>query len=118
MARATRAGGPSHTPAELADPDLPVRIRRAEIGYIDRPKEESLSQDGGGSTQSSENESTASDRPTAARRKRAPTTASHSSQQEMETDSTAHTTDGDGRSSRSKQSARVRSTDDEFDEFG
>lgn len=122
MAKGTRANGGSYTPEELADPSPPFRRpRRAEIGYIDRPAkgEPSAETDGGDSGPSSQNEQTPSEKPTRFHRRRARTTASHSNQQEPETNSIADSTDTDGQTNPSAQSARVRSTDeDEFDEFG
>lgn len=122
MARATRAGGASYTAEELADPSPPQRPRRAEIGFVDRRTAEvkpSVETDGGDSTQFSENEVTPNDKPKASRRRRVPTTESHSNQQEAAVGSDAHSTDTDGQSNPSRQSARVRSTgEDDFDEFG
>lgn len=121
MARASRYGGPSHTPAELADPDLPVRIRRAEIGFVDRQEVELSA--GTGSSQSSKSEQASSDKSNQRPQRPALMTESHSSQPEKETDSTADSMDGAGQKAISKPSvrkrpARVRTTDDtEDDDF-
>lgn len=121
MARATRAGGPSYTPEELADPSPPIRPRRAEIGFIDRPEEESKSAtpDGGDSTQSLQSDNPSSDKLKPAPRKRARTTGSHSkATDKTATGSDADSTDTDG------QRTETQSPDDdgsaeelEFDEF-
>src|SRR5262245_10690020 len=36
MAKGTRANGDTYTDAELDDQDAPIRIRRAELGVVDR----------------------------------------------------------------------------------
>jgi hypothetical protein len=124
MAKATRYGGASLTAEESADPESPqpVKIRRAELGYVDQPnkvEEESTSQevDGGDSIQSSESGQTSSESTTPARQRRARSTASHSSQSVM--DSTAHSTGTATPNKLAKQSgsARVSSTDAEFSDF-
>lgn len=123
MARASRYGGPSHTPAELADPDLPVRIRRAEIGFVDRQEVEPSV--GTHSSQSSKSGKTSDNRSSHSLPQPAPTTENPSSQPEQETGSDAHSTDTDGQKVTGRQSARkraaprVRSTDEfeEDDEF-
>lgn len=120
MARSTRAGGASFTEEEKADPTPPVRYGRAEIGFVDKPREDTSAEtDGGGSTQSSPNEETSSDKPKQAPRNRARTTGSRSNQREPETDSSADSMDTDGPSKPAKQSAKGRTVpdDDEFDEF-
>ena len=136
MAKSTIATGPSATEHEMSDGG-PVAIRRAEIGYVDRPKEEEPSlpnqEDGGDFSQSfksdvSHTESNTPDHPSHAR-----TTENPSKALETAQDSTAGTTDTDGpsepqkRSSRPRKAApkvnqratRVRSTDDDAeDDFG
>jgi len=127
MARATRYGGPSLTAAETADPvsPQPVRVRRAELGYVDRPnKAEEVSSsltDGGDSTQSSKNSSTSDSKQSGILPSPAHTTESHSNQQETESDYTADSTATVGRRKPQPQSskrARSRSTVEDEDEFG
>ncbi len=123
MAKGTRYGGASHTPEELADPDPQpyVRIRRAEIGFVDRAEVPSSA--GMDSSQSSENENSQSDSENHSRRQPAPMTENRSSPQDTATDSDAHTTGTDGPRKQARQSARKRTApritdvDTEFEEF-
>lgn len=100
MASTSKYGGASYTPAELADPELPqVIIRRAELGYVDRPatrteEETSWHQDGGDSIPSGESAPIESDKPKTSARKRARTTGNHSNQTAQTSD--ADSTDGNG----------------------
>lgn len=105
MASTSRHGGASHTPAELADPDLPVRITRPEIGFVDW-KEEPLA--GNNSSPSTPKQEKPDETPKAAPRKAARTTGNRSKAQTPE-DSTADSTDGDG------QSKDTQPSDDPFD---
>lgn len=116
MAQTSRYGGPSITPEEAADPfppERPVRVRRPELGLVDREpykadEEESPSAtDGTDSSQSSESELKSGEKPKATPRKVARTTGNRSTPQETETASAASSTDGD-----------TRKTETEFDEFG
>lgn len=102
MASTSKYGGASHTPEELADPDLPVRIKRAEIGFVDR-KEESPSA-GNNSKASEQNASKSDEQQKTVSRKAARTTANRSKAQAAE-DSTADSTDGNGQSNDTPQSA-------------
>ena len=111
MASTSKYGGASHTPEELADPDLPVRIHRAEIGFVDRKEESSL---GTSSSPSTEKPEKSDDKPKATPRKAVRTTGNRSGRQGTETDSTARSTDGDGPSNDSKPSY---DDDDFFDDI-
>ena len=123
MAKGTRYGGASHTPDELADPDPQpyVRIRRAEIGFVDRA--EVPSSVGMDFSQSSEKENSQSDSENQSRRQPAQTTENLSNQQATETDSDAPMTGTDGPRKQARQSARKRTAlritdvDTEFEEF-
>ena len=125
MAKGTRYGGMSHTPAELADPDLPVRIKRAEIGYVDRQEVEPSV--GMGSSQSSENENSQSDSESQSPPLPAHTTESLSDPREAGTVSTAHTTVGVGprktarpsgsTAKRARATKSVETADVDFDDF-
>ena len=120
MAKGTRYGGMSHTPNELADPDLPVRIKRAEIGYVDRTEESpSVGMD---YSQPSESENSQSGRGNQLLPQPAHTTENRSVPQEKVMDSTAHTTVGAGPRKTARPSGntakRTRATFiDEVDEF-
>lgn len=134
MAKSTRSGGASFTPAEMADPEPPVIIRRAMLGGDPSLREKV----GGDSSQSSENVPTSDENSGQLPRKPARSTESHSSsvdeQEEVvtvpgETTGTPKTDRESGdRSKRTAGSrsgprgnskrAGVRSTDDELDEFG
>lgn len=111
MASSTRYGGASYTPEELADPDLPaVIIKRAELGYVDRPAVEEMEDEsslGNSSTPSTEKPPTSDDKPNQSPRKPARMTGNRSKQQESKGSSTAHSTDGDGRETGSQQSDDV-----------
>lgn len=119
MASSTRHGGPSYTPDELADPDLPaVIVKRAELGYVDRKEKEGKSSqktDGGDSTQSSEKQATHTNSPEKADPKPARMTANRSKARKTE-DSTAHSTDGSTRKT-GTESAEAEDEFDDFDEF-
>lgn len=117
MAQNSRYGGPSITPEEASDPsppEMPVRVRRPEIGYVDRETKEDPSspQDGGGSTQSSKSEKKSDDKPNPSPRKPARTTVSHSKVQAEES-FTAHTTDGPTPTTETESDKK-----NDFDEFG
>lgn len=116
MASSTRFGGASYTEAELADPSPPVRIHRAELGYIDRPAEQeeesSPNKDGGDSTPSGESAPTGNDKPKTPARKRARTTGNHSSQTAQT--SGADSTDGNGHET---ETVSRETEDSDFSEF-
>lgn len=135
MARATRHGGPSLTPDELADPAPPYRkflAERPTLGEVDKPKKveteeveteevEELTPDGTDSSPSSENENPSSDKPNRSRQSPARTTENHSDKQGKATGSSAPSTGTGGRNNPPKQSARKRGgarfTEDELDDF-
>jgi len=107
MAKGTRYGGMSHTPEELADPDLPVRIKRAEIGFVDRQEvEPSVGMD---SSQSSESEKSGNASESHNLLQPAHSTENPSAQPEREMDSDAHLMATGGQSRLAKPSARARS---------
>lgn len=127
MASTSRYGGPSYTPDELSDPDLPaVIIRRAELGFVDRPaevevpaetskeEESSPKEDGGGSTPSGEKPQTESDKLKTPGRKRARTTGNPSSQTGQT--SGAASTDGSGHET-GTDSPEDDSDEDDFSDF-
>jgi hypothetical protein len=144
MAKATVSGGPSATEHEMSDGG-PLVFTRPELGLIDHPnlntpvedEEEIQSQhnqvDGTDSSPSSKKEQSPTEPNTPNVPAPAPTTENPSEPPEMETDSTAPSTDGNGQSEPQRQSsrprkaaarkaanpraARVRSADEEFDEF-
>lgn len=95
MASTSKYGGASHTPEELADPDLPVRIQRAEIGFVDRKEEPSP---GNSSSPSTPKQEKHDEQLKAPPRKAARTTGNRSKAQTPE-DSTVDSTDGDGQNS-------------------
>lgn len=118
MAKSTKHGGDSYTPEELADPNPPVRIQRAELGKVDQPSV------GTDSSPSSESDSKPSDRTSHSHRKPVPMTENLSGAQESGTDSGAHSTDGSirktspgpsARKATPKGKANIRSTDPETD---
>lgn len=120
MAQASKHGGPSITPEEAADPSppsRPFRVRRPELGKVDRepyrPDEEEVPvSPGGRSTQSSTKDKTSDEQPKAVPRKAARTTGNRSRPAEKETDSTVHSTDGSGRKTETESAEDL-----EFDEF-
>lgn len=124
MAKGTRYGGASLTKAESLDPESPqpVRVRRAEIGYVDREVTSSVGMDSsrhfGRGKSVSVSESQSLPQP-------AHTTENLSDQPEQETDSTAPSMATVGRNRTVRPSARrARVTPeieiveiDEFDDF-
>jgi hypothetical protein len=112
MASASKYGGASYTEAELADPSppvRPVRVRRPELGLVDREpylpdEEEESPSPGGDSTQSSESNTTSESKSKAVPRKAAPTTANRSKAQVQAEDSIVRSTGGAGRSKATQQS--------------
>lgn len=112
MASTSRYGGASYTAEELADPSPPaVIIRRAELGYVDRPiepsgEEPSQTEAGGDSILSGESVPTENVKPKTSARKRARTTENHSSQ-------TAQTSDADSTGG----NGHVTETDSPEDDF-
>lgn len=126
MAKSTNAGGPSMTEEEASDP--PIVFTRPELGVVDRPfvkeEESSPDQDGMDSSQSSQSDRSRTDNSKQHSRKPAQTMENLSGVQGKESDSTVHSTDGDGPKATQAQSsrrpsprARVRNTDDLIDEF-
>ncbi len=120
MAQNSRYGGPSITPEEAADPALPsampIRVRRPEVGPMKRAQadtakpvvvEEDPPSVGNSSKPSTEKPQASDEKPKTTPRKAARTTENRSKAVDTETDSSAHTTDGDGRSNASKPSDDV-----------
>lgn len=125
MASSTRHGGDSYTPDEMNDPSPPdpIKIRRAEIGYIDQAEEETPSPektDGGDSTRSSKKDPTSSDSPKPHAPKAAPTTGNRSSQTDQDSGARStggNTQTGQHRPSRKPSPKATPAQRDEFDEF-
>jgi hypothetical protein len=137
MAKATHASGPTFTEHELSDPETPIIFNRPQLGLIDQPgmeDEEEIQSPpqevGMGSYPSSQNAQRSNESNTPSDLNPAPTMESHSKPTPTGVaDSTADSTGGSGRTVPRKRStsagskvdnpraARVRSTEDEFDEF-
>lgn len=134
MAKGTHASGASFTEHEQNDPEW-SSLTRPQLGLVDQPteeQEESTSQanpaDGMDSSPSSKSGASPTESSTPSDPKPAPTTENLSNPTEP-ADSSANSTDGGGQRAPRKPSsrpakktanpraARVRSTDDEFDEF-
>lgn len=123
MAKTTKADGASHTEAELNDPVLqrrPVRIRRPQIGQVDKETysaEESdrevKSSPGINSSPSTDQQAPNDEPESLSPRQRARTTANRSKAPERGTTSGARSTAGSGRSNETKPS----SDDDLFDDI-
>lgn len=121
MAKATRHSGDSYTEHELSDPSAPVRVRRAELGVVDRPSV------GTNSSASSKTEQSENESQNPSLQEPARTMGNPSPVQEQAPDSIADSTDGDGRKAPLQQSAkrptkrtaraRVVNDDDDFDTF-
>lgn len=124
MAKATRHSGDSYTEHELSDPDAPVRVRRAELGVVDRPSV------GTNSSASSKIEQSENESQNPSLQEPARTMGNPSPVQEQAPDSIADSTDGDGRKTPSQQSVKrsapakrtararvVNNADDDFDTF-
>lgn len=118
MAQNSRHGGPSLTPEEAADPQLPssvpIRVRRPEVGPMKRhapvasdvPEVEEPSA-GNNSNPSTQKHPVSEETQKVSPRKPARTTGNRSKAGETDPDSSALSTDGNGQNNASKPSDDV-----------